>query len=219
MTEEGILYSAIQLPNEEGACAEYVRVNQSSISSTARKLLKSLPKDRHARERKSYSHNKLVFNCLTGEDLTLFIFVVREGFSRVSVFEGLDQLQRAFVASSRDPARVEKELRRVTDQYSDPNANKISKVKNQVEEVKVTMLNNIDQLIERGEKIDDLCEKTELMKESAENFRGSATTLRRKMLWKKILMTVGIVFVVLFLIFIVVLLVCRKDGINFDKCK
>lgn len=44
--------------------------------------------------------------------------------------------------------------------YNDPNTDKLRKVRQQVEDVKVVMLENIDSVLQRGDKIDTLVDKT-----------------------------------------------------------
>eukprot|EP01119_Soliformovum_irregulare_P008494 TRINITY_DN21614_c0_g1_i1.p1 TRINITY_DN21614_c0_g1~~TRINITY_DN21614_c0_g1_i1.p1 ORF type:complete len:262 (-),score=57.94 TRINITY_DN21614_c0_g1_i1:42-827(-) len=66
----------------------------------------------------------------------------------------------------------------------DPNADKISKVKGDIDEVKRTMATNIEKVLERGEKIEVLVDKTDTLNQQAQSFKKKGTQLKRKMWWK-----------------------------------
>ncbi|PWA53498.1 synaptobrevin, Longin-like domain protein [Artemisia annua] len=82
--------------------------------------------------------------------------------------------------------------------------NKLSKVKAQVAEVKGVMMENIEKVLDRGEKIELLVDKTESLHSQAQGFRTQGTQLRRKMWLKnmKVKMIVfGIIIALILLIF------------------
>ncbi|KAF3575439.1 hypothetical protein DY000_02029794, partial [Brassica cretica] len=62
--------------------------------------------------------------------------------------------------------------------------NKLSKVKAQVTEVKGVMMENIEKVLDRGEKIELLVDKTENLRSQAQDFRTQGTKIRRKMWWE-----------------------------------
>ncbi|KAL3620060.1 hypothetical protein CASFOL_034972 [Castilleja foliolosa] len=59
--------------------------------------------------------------------------------------------------------------------------NKLSKVKAQVNEVKGVMMENIEKVLDRGEKIEVLVDKTENLRSQAQDFRTQGTKMKRKM--------------------------------------
>ncbi|XP_052798492.1 uncharacterized protein LOC128230342 [Mya arenaria] len=59
------------------------------------------------------------------------------------------------------------------------NNDKISKLKEQVNEVKGIMKNNIEKVIERGDKVEELSGRTENLAETSVRFRSNATDLRK----------------------------------------
>eukprot|EP01113_Clastostelium_recurvatum_P016106 TRINITY_DN1914_c0_g1_i1.p1 TRINITY_DN1914_c0_g1~~TRINITY_DN1914_c0_g1_i1.p1 ORF type:complete len:224 (-),score=42.42 TRINITY_DN1914_c0_g1_i1:132-803(-) len=60
----------------------------------------------------------------------------------------------------------------------------ISVVKTQVEEVKQVMQQNIEKVLDRGQKIEVLVNKTETLNNQSFDFRKNATKLKRKMWWQ-----------------------------------
>lgn len=57
---------------------------------------------------------------------------------------------------------------------------KPAKVKAQVSEVKGVMMENIEKVLDRGEKIELLVDKTDNLHHQAQDFRSSGTSIRRK---------------------------------------
>ncbi|KAK6122844.1 hypothetical protein DH2020_043425 [Rehmannia glutinosa] len=57
----------------------------------------------------------------------------------------------------------------------------LAKVKAQVSEVKGVMMENIEKVLDRGEKIELLVDKTENLRSQAQDFRTQGTKMRRKM--------------------------------------
>ncbi|CAM8896167.1 unnamed protein product [Rhodiola kirilowii] len=86
---------------------------------------------------------------------------------------------------------------------------KLAKVKAQVSEVKGVMMENIEKVLERGEKIEVLVDKTDNLRSQAQDFRQQGTKIRRKM-WIQNMKIKLIVFgIFLSLILIIFLSVCR----------
>ncbi|XP_064458786.1 uncharacterized protein LOC135369068 isoform X2 [Ornithodoros turicata] len=82
----------------------------------------------------------------------------------------------------------------------------ISTLKGQVQEVKVVMTENIEKIVERGERLDTLLDKTQELESSSTQFRASAKKVRAAMCMKNmrlwiiigVLVTAILVLIVLF---------------------
>ena len=59
-------------------------------------------------------------------------------------------------------------------------------VQNEIENVRGIMTENIERVLERGERIDLLIDKTDRLGGTAQDFRVSSRGLRRKMWWKNV---------------------------------
>ena len=80
----------------------------------------------------------------------------------------------------------------------------IDAVLGKMSEVKDTMAENISRVIDRGEKLDDMINKTEGLRTSAAAFSRSSRQLRTRMYWSNVKMWcigVAIVLVVLLIVF------------------
>ncbi|CAG8509018.1 3910_t:CDS:2, partial [Dentiscutata heterogama] len=85
---------------------------------------------------------------------------------------------------------------------SNPEADRLKKVHGEIEQVKDVMVHNIERVLERGERIELLVDKTDNLNQQAFAFKKRSTALRRSMWWKntKLLILIGFVSLVSFLI-------------------
>uniref|UniRef100_A0A3B5AE76 Vesicle associated membrane protein 4 n=1 Tax=Stegastes partitus TaxID=144197 RepID=A0A3B5AE76_9TELE len=65
-----------------------------------------------------------------------------------------------------------------------PQNDKIKQVQSQVDEVIDVMQENISKVIERGERLDDLQDKSESLSDNASAFSSRAKQLHRRMWWR-----------------------------------
>jgi len=77
-------------------------------------------------------------------------------------------------------------------------------VQSEIDNVRDIMSQNIEQVLERGERIDLLVDKTDRLGGSARDFRVRSRGLRRRMWWKNVRLMVMLVFVVLFLMYLLI---------------
>ncbi|KAJ1377224.1 Synaptobrevin [Sesbania bispinosa] len=85
---------------------------------------------------------------------------------------------------------------------------KLAKVKAQVSEVKGVMMENIEKVLDRGEKIELLVDKTEDLRSQAQDFRQQGTKIRRKMWFQNMKIKLIVLAIIIALILIIVLSVC-----------
>uniref|UniRef100_A0A8B9V1G2 Vesicle associated membrane protein 4 n=1 Tax=Anas zonorhyncha TaxID=75864 RepID=A0A8B9V1G2_9AVES len=77
-------------------------------------------------------------------------------------------------------------------------------VQNQVDEVIDVMQENITKVIERGERLDDLQDKSESLSDNATAFSNRAKQLRRQMWWRGCKMKAIIALVVVVLLLVII---------------
>ncbi|KAM3382315.1 hypothetical protein P3S68_007889 [Capsicum galapagoense] len=85
---------------------------------------------------------------------------------------------------------------------------KLTKVKAQVSEVKGVMMENIEKVLDRGEKIELLVDKTDNLRSQSQDFRTLGTTMRRKMWLQSMKIKLIVLGIIIALILIIVLSVC-----------
>ena len=76
------------------------------------------------------------------------------------------------------------------------------------------MVQNIEKVLERGEKIEVLVDKTDNLNQSSFAFKKRSTAIRRSMWWKNVRLILAIFVAILALVY---LSVCMKCGFPFWK--
>lgn len=85
---------------------------------------------------------------------------------------------------------------------------KIAAVQKKVNEVKDVMVENIEKVLQRGERIELLVGKTDDLRNQAEQFQKKGRSLRNQMWWQNCRMKLVVLFAVLLLGLVIFLLVC-----------
>ncbi|XP_072987150.1 vesicle-associated membrane protein 721-like [Typha latifolia] len=91
---------------------------------------------------------------------------------------------------------------------------RLAKVKAQVSEVKGVMMENIEKVLDRGEKIELLVDQTENLQSQAQDFRQQGTKIRRKMWLQNMKIKLIVLGIIIALILIIILSICHGF-----KCK
>lgn len=92
----------------------------------------------------------------------------------------------------------------------------IGNVKSQIDEVKDVMVQNIERVLERGEKIELLVDRSNELTQQAFRFESNSRSLRRHMYWRQIRCRVMIGVVVLVTIYFSSISIC---GFKYQHCK
>ncbi|XP_068658518.1 vesicle-associated membrane protein 727-like [Aristolochia californica] len=86
---------------------------------------------------------------------------------------------------------------------------KLSKLRTQITEVKGIMMDNIEKVLDRGERIELLVDKTESLQFQADSFQRQGRQLRRKMWLQNLRLKLMVAGAALALIIIIWLIACR----------
>ncbi len=127
-----------------------------------------------------------------------------------------DQAQTAIAFSMNDEFApvLEERLRHFN---SSPEIDSIAAVQGQIDDVKNVMVRNIEQVLQRGEKIELLVDKTDRLNQQAFKFEKQSKKLKNVMWWKKMKMYAALAFLVALVIFAISAMAC--GGIDFKECK
>jgi vesicle-associated membrane protein 7 len=180
-------------------------------------------------QKRQYKHETYCFNYVVSGGIT-FLALANDDFPTRLAFAFLEDIRQQFLASYGDRSSTavayqmnefNRILRKQMEYYSsDPSADRIRAVDQQLSEVKEIMVDNMARLLERGEKIEVLQERTDRLSRQAHQFHRQGRALRYEYLWRNIMITlviVGIVAVVLFILFfVIVLFAC--DGPFLPRC-
>mmetsp|Transcript_11086 Transcript_11086/g.33079 ORF Transcript_11086/g.33079 Transcript_11086/m.33079 type:complete len:227 (+) Transcript_11086:214-894(+) len=109
-------------------------------------------------------------------------------------------------------------LQRQMELFNGPmaSAGQFSDVHRKLDDVKNVMVQNIEMVLERGEKLELLVDKTDRLQASAFTFEKSSRKLKEAMFWKKVKLYMLALSAVGFVVFIITWVAC---GADFGKCK
>ncbi|KAA8908985.1 synaptobrevin-domain-containing protein [Sphaerosporella brunnea] len=105
-------------------------------------------------------------------------------------------------------------LKATMNQFSQGGENEdvVAKAQREIDSVRGIMTENIERVLERGERIDLLVDKTAGLQTGAREFRVRSRGLRRRMWWKNTKLMILLVFVCVFLLYLFVGFGCGLPG-------
>ncbi|PPD71816.1 hypothetical protein GOBAR_DD31297 [Gossypium barbadense] len=99
---------------------------------------------------------------------------------------------------------------------SDPNADRINRLKGEMGQVRNVMIENIDKVLERGDRLELLVDKTANMQGNTFRFRKQTRRLRNTVWWRNVKLTGALIILILIIIYVVLAFVCH--GITLPTC-
>ena len=96
-----------------------------------------------------------------------------------------------------------------------PGADNIGRVRSQINDVKDVMVQNIEKVLQRGEKIELLVDKTDRLNQQAFKFEKQSKKLKNAMWWKNMKMMIFMGVIAVVAIYIVAGMIC---GFDLKKC-
>jgi vesicle-associated membrane protein 7 len=131
---------------------------------------------------------------------------------------GLEAPQTAIAFSMNEDfsPTIQQQMDFYNSEDADRGIDNIGAVKSQIEDVKDVMVQNISSVLERGEKIELLVDKTDRLNQQAFRFESSGRELRRAMWWRKMRCYVILGVIGVLLIYVASVSMC---GFNFHHCK
>jgi vesicle-associated membrane protein 7 len=171
---------------------------QGNVATVAVTLLDKLQSPDHETstsggERTSYSLESHVFHLLSADGLT-FLCVADQSLGRTRPFAFLEDVKTRFLAVHATSAMSAPAyslnaafapvLRERMLYHSDPKSDTLSRVRGEVGELRDVMVDNIERVLERGERLELLVQRTDDFAERTVVFKRGAATLRRQAWWR-----------------------------------
>ncbi|XP_047328525.1 vesicle-associated membrane protein 711-like [Impatiens glandulifera] len=203
--------------------AEYSAAS-TNASSIARQILEKITGADDTNV--SYSQDRYIFHVKRTDGLSVLCMADETAGRRIP-FAFLEDIHQKFVKTygravlSANAYAMHDEFSRVLSQqveyYSnDPNADRINRLKGEMSQVRNVMIENIDKVLERGDRLELLVDKTANMQGTAVRFRKQTRRFRSTMWWRNVKLTGGLIIIVLVLIYFVVAFACH--GLALPSC-
>lgn len=162
----------------------------------------------------------MVYMCLTPQE-------AREQL-RKNYLEDLRTKWRAFISrpGTKDVSQMgayemsgqfENQFKALFSTYNTERADKIAKIKENLQEAQDVTTQNLKMALARGDQLRVMSEKADAIKQSAQAFRREANSVKWKMLWQRIRCYVIAAIIIIILIIAIAMFAC--GGPTFAKCK
>mmetsp|Transcript_15699 Transcript_15699/g.63222 ORF Transcript_15699/g.63222 Transcript_15699/m.63222 type:complete len:225 (+) Transcript_15699:257-931(+) len=216
-----ILYALIA--RGKTVLAEYT-FTSGNFPTITRLLLGKIQLDRDGKM--SYVYDQYIFHYVC-HDHILYLCMCDDPTSskRRVPFNFLEDIRQRFVATYGDQAQTAiafamnhefgPVLQTQMELFNSPSADSLAQVHTKLDAVKDVMVQNIEMVLERGEKLELLVDKTDQLNATAFTFEKSSRKLKEAMFWKKVKIYLLITFVLCVLLYVFLAVICGPD---FKKC-
>ncbi|KAG6433107.1 hypothetical protein SASPL_104714 [Salvia splendens] len=203
--------------------AEFSAVT-GNTGAVVRRILEKLSETDSAESRLCFSQDRYIFHILRSDGIT-FLCMANDTFGRRIPFSYLEDIHMRFmknygrVAPYAPAYAMNDEFSRVLHQQmeffsSNPSADTLNRVR---AEVRTITVDNIEKILERGDKIELLVDKTATMQDSAFHFRKQSKRLRRALWMKNAKLLALLTCLIVILLYFIIAVAC--GGITLPSCR
>jgi vesicle-associated membrane protein 7 len=172
-------------------------------------------------EWKSYAYDQYGFHIISDQDTNLcFLCMAEKDMGRRIPFAFLQELVEAFkkrhqpslVRMATDPnlstdyQGFKDEIQTTMVRCNSPSSDRITGMMKKVEHINDKLMESMDKLLDRQEKIEVLIQQSENLATTSQTFRREATTLQRVMWWRNMRVVIGLSIGALVLLVILILI-------------
>ncbi|KAJ1978871.1 hypothetical protein H4R33_005860 [Dimargaris cristalligena] len=174
----------------------------------------------------TYVYDRYLFHYIC-QDGIVYMCMADDQFGRRIPFAFLEEIKHQFL-DQYSPHQIESALAYGMNEFSrtiarqmehfskNTQVDSIRQVQGEIAQVKDVMVQNIERVLERGERIDILVDKTDHLSNAAFAFRKRSTALKRSMWWKNTKLMAMLVLAILFMVYMTVSMACGFPG--WDRC-
>ncbi|XP_030464866.1 vesicle-associated membrane protein 713-like [Syzygium oleosum] len=220
----GILYAMVARGHV--VLAEFSAAAASNAGVVARQILeKQLPQG-NADSNASYSQDRYVFHVKRTDGLVV-LCMADDASERRIPFAFLEDIHQRFVKTysrailSAPPYAMNDEFSRILSQemerYSnDPNADRLNRLKGEMSQVRTVMINNIEKVLDRGDRLALLVEKTSTLQGNTLRFRKQSRRFKNTVWWGNVKLTGALLLVFAIILYVVLAFLC--GGLFMPSC-
>ncbi|CAO3569512.1 unnamed protein product [Mortierella alpina] len=195
--------------------AEYTN-SSGNFTTVTEAILEKIPPNN---SKMTYVYDRYQFHYICEDGLT-YMCMADDSFDRRIPFAFLQDIKHKFLEQYGRERALESLLPYSMNEFSktlaaqmeyfstNPNADRIKQVKGEIEQVKDVMVQNIERVLERGERIELLVDKTDNLNQQAFAFKRRSTALKRTMWWKNMKLMAILVLVIIFLTYLIISAAC-----------
>lgn len=199
-------------------------IAQTNASTIAKQILEKILGNNDMNV--SYSQDRYIFHVKRTDGLAVLCMADDVAGRRIP-FTFLEDIHQRFVRTygravlSAQAYGMNDEFSRVLSQqmeyYSnDPNADRINRLKGEMSQVRSVMIENIDKVLERGDRLEILVDKTATMQNNTFRFKKQSRRYRNSIWWRNVKLMFALIFLLLVLVYVVIAFAC--GGLTLPTC-
>ncbi|KAM7262853.1 hypothetical protein ACFE04_000536 [Oxalis oulophora] len=217
----GILYALVARGQvvlaEFNSASTTMNINATAV---ARQILEKVSTSQGSQDSNaSYSHDRYIFHVKITDGLTVLCMADDSSGRRIP-FQYLEEIHQRFVKTysrailSAPPYGMNDEFSRILSQEmnyfsNDPNADRLNRLKGEMSNVRTVMIDNIEKVLERGDRLALLVDKTTNMQGNTLRFKRQARRYKNAVWWKNVKLTVMLVLFIILIVYAFLAFFCR----------
>ncbi|CAM9122016.1 unnamed protein product [Ascophyllum nodosum] len=165
----------------------------------------------------SYVYDQYVFHYRVDDGLTYLCMADEESRRRIP-FAFLQEIKNRFQATYGDRALTatafamnedfSRTLEKQMDVFNSPDGDQLLATQQKLDEVKDVMVASVELVLERGERLELLVDKTDNLQQQAFRFENTAKRLKNNLFWKRVRFYTAAVLGALMLLYVVTAVAC-----------
>ncbi|KAG6587880.1 vesicle-associated membrane protein 711-like [Cucurbita moschata] len=210
-----ILYGMVARGHVVLAEFSFTQTNASVIARQIMEKMKQGDDDSNA----SFSHDRYIFHVKRTDGLTV-LCMADEASGRRIPFAFLEDIHHRFVKTyartilSAPAYAMNDEFSRILSQQmdhfsNDPNADRLNRLKGEMSQVRGVMMDNIEKVLERGDRLALLVDKTTNIQGNAVRFRRQSRRYRNTLWWRNLKLTCSLLLIFTIVLYIVLAFFCE----------
>jgi vesicle-associated membrane protein 7 len=203
-----IVYAAIAQKNE--IFAEYPEREHPKLAEVCARIVAQVPLNENGK--KTFEETTYKFHYKSASERVYICVGDRDAPMR-RCYAFLDSVHELTTKDFHNPKRTLKERMEF---HNNPANDKLTSLQCEIDEVKDVMMDNIDRVLQRGEKLDALADKSGQLAVTAGDFHRTSRALKRAYCMKHLKLIILVVVLVIVLIVVIVLIACNP---NFSRCR
>lgn len=168
----------------------------------------------------SYVYDQYVFHYIVENHIT-YMCMCDDMEKRRIPFGFLEDIKQRFQATYGERAQTAiafamsedfgRTMHKQMDFHNGSGADAFAQVNTKLDDVKNIMVQNIEMVLERGEKLELLVDKTDKLQSQAHKFEKSSKELKNAMWWRRVKLYLLIFFILAFALWLITSLACGFD--------
>ncbi|TIB96646.1 ribose-5-phosphate isomerase [Wallemia mellicola] len=181
-----LVYSLVgqnnSIRNEYNASTrDYSQTSPDSHCTVVEQVMEKIPPNN---SKLTFKYKDININYLSDNGI-VYLVISQDSVSRAVAFKYLLDLQQKFTSVEDSDVDFTDTIKDLLESYNtQPPEDQLGKTQNELNQVKDVMIQNMESIIDRGDRIDNLVDRTNEMSSQAFAFRKKSTMLRRQMWYK-----------------------------------